>query len=965
MHCLRLDLVCLSPPPLYTAPLFRFQKLPESERDLKSLNSTSDDPEDLDGLESDSFVIPHWIDLSFWHRMGPSELAFTPRAKMDDVQLVFMPRRTGDEIVLQTSQNLPGKAVGPLEASSHDSGVFSADHDDIQRALDGTGNFDNQQPFLLSVDGSAVEEPASVCTNDISPDVSPDRKLQVSHPPSSTALPISIRSRSRVASTTGSFDDRSRDLGTSSMSRQTPGLGTLGGRLRRTSPGKGTGISTRGSVIVVARAPRNDLNPYNPSKNQLRMTAHIRRWHHIFPKLEQYAEDDPSIKWVSLSTPACLPLTTDFFPTARQLAERYHEYSYILSPFVDDSNIFVDYGSKDMRSLDVLLMELVYHRLAQGFQIIVFTGSGDVQVQKGPSVKGAASGSFGKSLSATDVDRKALALNDTGMWTHSSIGKHIYLSLGDHVHHLAHDSLAQNVEVKRYVLKTSRASATATYHFGIWPKEGPDFRSVSVLFEDSRLTNYNWNYLDHLIAGYQDEMTDALRFWRTRFVLIPSDNPPLQSSLMLPSNETLDEEELRLAGFSKFLEVFEKARWVPPADRRAGDAKAASKLPVIQINLTTFSTAGYVVHEFYKAGSDEPSSSTRNLRPLHSSTGASLTTPGSDAASPKDQSQPLNRQSSVAVIAAAMQQPGAVPFKDRRWHFRLYEGTFLGSECVDWIIQAFPDIDSREAAVAFGDELLDRGLFVHVNQKHRFLDGYYYYRLKDEFAPARSFISKGLRWLSGSKSGSGTDGASKVKADGVTSSAGKAGEPGGDPSANLAQQPVELSRSLIVDMDPQKRSNRRELAIVHYDTVHNPKACYHFQLHWLSCTARLMEDMLLSWARVADKCGLRMVEAPVEQIQEFSPDNPFRSVSVLNLALQPPDSGEVKMKLNLEVDVPPLWFEMEFLRSQGFIIDVEADARFPKGSTKYSYTRPPHVYTQFVHRSGLVFVSFCACSLKA
>jgi hypothetical protein len=71
---------------------------------------------------------------------------------------------------------------------------------------------------------------------------------------------------------------------------------------------------------------------------------------------------------------------------------------------------------------------------------------------------------------------------------------------------------------------------------------------------------------------------------------------------------------------------------------------------------------------------------------------------------------------------------------------------------------------------------------------------------------------------------------------------------------------------VTLDLDPLKKSSRQELAMFHYDTTHNTKNCYHFQLHWLVCTARLIEDMLHSWARMAEKCGFKLVEAPGGQV---------------------------------------------------------------------------------------------------
>ncbi|RKP25107.1 hypothetical protein SYNPS1DRAFT_29149 [Syncephalis pseudoplumigaleata] len=164
----------------------------------------------------------------------------------------------------------------------------------------------------------------------------------------------------------------------------------------------------------------------------------------------------------------------------------------------------------------------------------------------------------------------------------------------------------------------------------------------------------------------------------------------------------------------------------------------------------------------------------------------------------------------------------------------------------------------------------------------------------------------------------------------------------------------------MINLDPQQWSDRQETAILHYDVVHNPRNCYHFQLNWLGCTAHLIEDLLQSWGRMAEKCGLRLVEAPVEQERPDADDNPFQSPVEVGLAVAPPSTSELKQRLPAAVHVPDTFFEVELVKHFGFILDVEADASFPpEVEVIYSYHHNPYRYAQYVHRSGVAFVMVC------
>lgn len=61
--------------------------------------------------------------------------------------------------------------------------------------------------------------------------------------------------------------------------------------------------------------------------------------------------------WKSLCKPASLPLTTDFFPTPRDLKDNYKEYQYTLDNEGNDIS-------------EAMLLEITCQRYAQDYQII-------------------------------------------------------------------------------------------------------------------------------------------------------------------------------------------------------------------------------------------------------------------------------------------------------------------------------------------------------------------------------------------------------------------------------------------------------------------------------------------------------------------------------------------------------------------------------------------------------------------
>jgi hypothetical protein len=164
-----------------------------------------------------------------------------------------------------------------------------------------------------------------------------------------------------------------------------------------------------------------------------------------------------------------------------------------------------------------------------------------------------------------------------------------------------------------------------------------------------------------------------------------------------------------------------------------------------------------------------------------------------------------------------------------------------------------------------------------------------------------------------------------------------------------------LSQTMIIDVDPTKRSDQAELVVLHHDIVQNPGTAFHFELHWIGATARCIDDMIQSWNRAVERYGLKIVEGYVNPILEVTKRNVFQSCFPIRLALPPPIIPDLDKRL--PDTNPSLFFEYSILRKCGYILDIEAENRYSEQvDVFYSYRRASFKHSQFVHRTGLAFV---------
>ncbi|XP_034743802.1 GATOR complex protein DEPDC5 isoform X10 [Etheostoma cragini] len=211
------------------------------------------------------------------------------------------------------------------------------------------------------------------------------------------------------------------------------------------------------------------------------------------------------VDWKSLTTPACLPLTTDYFPDRQALQNDYTEGCYDLLPH---SDLERREDEAPVMSASQVFEEFICQRLMQGYQIIVQPNN-----RKPPPAVATPLGSsplYSRGL----VSLRRAEEEETVYW----------LSMGRTFHKVClKDKI---ITVTRYLPKYQYESAQIQYSYSLCPPHSDaQFVSCWVEFGHGRLEEYKWNYLDQYIcsAGSEDfSLIDSLKFWRTRFLLLPA-----------------------------------------------------------------------------------------------------------------------------------------------------------------------------------------------------------------------------------------------------------------------------------------------------------------------------------------------------------------------------------------------------------------------------------------------------------
>lgn len=674
------------------------------------------------------------------------------------------------------------------------------------------------------------------------------------------------------------------------------------------------------------------INPSNPDTDKVDMARLYSRWQHVFVRPSEMRV----MKWKSLCSPAAVPLTTEYFPTKEQFDREYQRQPYNIDQDEDDEL------AEEPRSREEFLRELISLRFSQGFQVVI-----------GPAVAKA----FGqKHVKIGDIFSRNREIED---------GTSVFMAVGNTIHQLSCVNETE-VEVTIYVRKPTESTRQPdqlglNYKPAIRTLLDNDYETTEIDIIAPKIER-NWNLIDSFLAGQYDAMSENMRFWRARYVLIPSTSSKNLSNPKYADNE----EEVRLEGLKYLAQQWLRHRYVPPSERRFQPQNSRKKKDPNPLDIV------------YKT--EDPSmviQAELEILPL-----LETLEPGNrkgQLVTNRDHFKKANF--SVAALAEAMQQPveeGGVRLQNRRWHLRLHYNCFIGSDMTSWLLDNFEDLESREEAEALGNSLMvdkardgdEPGLFVHVEKRHQFRDGQYFYQISSDYAKPHA-----LTWFNSARrnlvSVPPTPLTENLPRDSPRplnisrpssmhdddSSASNTTTPTVPAVATGRRPRVALSKVMKYDVDPRKRSYRPERIDLHYDRLHNPDNCYHIRIEWMNTTAKLIEDAVESWARDMTRFGLRLVEVPIGEVRTISDVNPFRRPYIVKLAVPPPSRQPVTYydptSFAPQTQQRKQFYHKAILRKFDFVLDMEAASDFPSNvEVTYSWGKPDFKYTQYIHRSG-------------
>ncbi|XP_054568672.1 GATOR complex protein DEPDC5 [Eptesicus fuscus] len=514
------------------------------------------------------------------------------------------------------------------------------------------------------------------------------------------------------------------------------------------------------------------------------------------------------VDWKSLTTPACLPLTTDYFPDRQGLQNDYTEGCYDLLPEADMDRR--DEEGVQMTAQQVF-EEFICQRLMQGYQIIV--------QPKAPKPTPAAP----PPLSSSPLYSRGLVSRN-----HPEEEDQYWLSMGRTFHKVTLKD--KMITVTRYLPKYPYESAQIHYTYSLCPSHSDsEFVSCWVEFSHERLEEYKWNYLDQYIcsAGSEDfSLIESLKFWRTRFLLLPA---CVTATKRITEGEAhcdiygdrprADEEEWQLLdGFIRFVEGLNRIRRRHRSDRmmRKGAAmkglqmtgpisthsleasgppvgkkgtSALSALLEMEASQKCLGEQQAAVHGA-KSSAQPADSSSVAMTPtyvdsprkvsvdqtavpgldgtsLGVSAGQSVDRgnsqtfgssqnsgePGFTSANPSDSSSQqvvasaLTSASTLAEILEAMKHPstGVQLLSEQKG---LSPSCFISAEVVHWLVNNVEGIQTPAMAIDIMQKMLEEQLITHASGEvwRTFIYGFYFYKIVVDREPDRVAMQQPTTW---------------------------------------------------------------------------------------------------------------------------------------------------------------------------------------------------------------------------
>uniref|UniRef100_A0A8C9TTK2 DEP domain containing 5, GATOR1 subcomplex subunit n=1 Tax=Scleropages formosus TaxID=113540 RepID=A0A8C9TTK2_SCLFO len=624
------------------------------------------------------------------------------------------------------------------------------------------------------------------------------------------------------------------------------------------------------------------------------------------------------VDWKSLTTPACLPLTTDYFPDRQALQNDYTEGCYDLLPHTD----------MDRRDDDAPVMtapqvfeEFISQRLMQGYQIIV-----QASVRKpAPTMVPPLSSSplYSRGL----VSRRRPEDEESVYW----------LSMGRTFHKVClKDKI---ITVTRYLPKYPYESAQIQYSYSLCPPNlDAQFMSCWVEFSHERLEEYKWNYLDQYIcsAGSEDfSLIDSLKFWRTRFLLLPAGGTRRAAEAegrwdMYGEGPGVSREGIigagdwaLLDGFIRFLEGLNRIRRRHRSDRiiRKGAAikglQVTGPLSAYPLEPTappmgkkgTSALSALLEMDANQKSLEEQQATLHAGKasvPFSDSASVSMATTYVDSPR-KVRDVGLDKDAiirmcvlfyspwichvlCIPLLACILCRTGVQLLPEQKG---LPPHCFISAEVVHWLVNNVEGVATQGMAVDIMQKMLDEGQIAHASGEAMriFVYGFYFYRItadRDTDRPSSQLpTAAGGGWSTAALEDFTLFQRKWFEVAVVLEERRPCDLPafllpwlpsrpasyasrhssfsrsfgGRSQAAALLAATVPEQKTVTLDVDVNNRSDRTEWCSCYYHGNFSLNAAFEIKLHWMAATAAVLFEMVQGWHRKAASCGFLLVPA--------------------------------------------------------------------------------------------------------
>ncbi|XP_022197522.2 GATOR complex protein Iml1 isoform X3 [Nilaparvata lugens] len=572
------------------------------------------------------------------------------------------------------------------------------------------------------------------------------------------------------------------------------------------------------------------------------------------------------VDWKSLTIPACLPITTDYFPDEVCLRTDYLVSDYNLLPDATNAEFAQQRAVyKKPLSTQEVLQELVNQRLAQGFQLIV----------ESPAAMGVATPGAGYNCGSSVIGPRAQDLEPA---------REYKLSIGRVFHRIVLLN-ASEIQVTRYRPRHPYPPFNIQYRYRFQAPDHEKYEVSWVSFNTEKLENYNWNHLDHYICsrGSTDyELTKNLKYWRFKVYLLPLSQAPTKKILEgsefcdLYAPLSLEEQTQMSESFLRFIET-----WVNKMKRPSISKKHKNDWALIDATCNKLNKLNSVVgNSPYRdrLGSNRlpdkprPRSGSKVMERGRASPAMDMIIPIStlsvdnDHNDSGDQDSPLSpldavlvkESASLAEIVEAMQQP-TTGIDLLSPHPNLPNNVFVSADCIRWLIAHMEGVTTHSQALAILENMRQERLLCHASgdMQFPFIGGFYLYfftpmEKEKDFEPSGDVKKFENEWLE-------VEMKPPQPVPPVPTFLTKK-----LPSCGLVECRAPSYKQTHLEIDVQGKSDRIEWGHAKYQDIYHPYQAYEIEVQWVAASGSIVSELITGWARKAQSNSMQMIPVPAD-----------------------------------------------------------------------------------------------------